>query len=80
MPRIPEAPLPPADPLARELFDKNVEQYGFVLNTSRIYGRRPTIMQGLAQLQAGVDASGLIEPALKALVNVRVAALNGCPF
>jgi hypothetical protein len=29
---------------------------------------------------AGLDASGLIDGRLKALVNRRVAALNGCEF
>lgn len=80
MPRIHEVPLEPDDPLARELFRKNVEEYGFVLNTSRVYAYRPTIMRGLAQLQQGVNESGLLGAELKALVNVRVASLNGCPF
>lgn len=80
MPRIPEVPLPAKDPLARELFARNVAEYGFVLNTSRVYGRRPTIMRGMAQLQEGINASGLLEGALKALVCVRVAQINGCPF
>ncbi|MDP6483862.1 MAG: hypothetical protein QGH70_08460 [Nitrospinota bacterium] len=80
MPRIPEVSLPPADPLATELFARQEEEFGFVLNTSRIYGHRPTIMRGLAQLQEGVNLSGLIGPVLKALINVRVASHNGCPF
>ena len=61
MPRIPEVPLPPADSLARELFAKQEEEYGFVLNTSRIYGHRPTIMRGLAQFQEGVDPEKLAD-------------------
>jgi hypothetical protein len=28
----------------------------------------------------GIDASGLIDPALQALLNRRVAMLNGCAF
>ncbi len=80
MPRIPAVPIPPDDPLTQELFDEHVAQYGFVLNTGRIYGHRPTIMRGLAQLQQGVDESALLDPALKALINVRVASINGCPF
>jgi len=41
MPRIPEVPLPAEDPLARELFEAQEKEHGFVFNTSRIYGRRP---------------------------------------
>ena len=80
MPRIPEVPLPPEDPLAKELFERQTEEYGFVLNTARITGHRPTIMRGLARLQEGVDESGLLGADLKALLNVRVASINGCPF
>ena len=80
MARIPEVPGTPEDPLAREMFEKNVEAYGFVLNTSKIYAHRPTIMRGLARLQEGVDESGLLGADLKALLNVRIASINGCPF
>ncbi len=73
-------PGKPEDPLAREMFEKNVETYGFVLNTSKIYAHRPTIMRGLARLQEGVDESGLLGADLRALLNVRVASINGCPF
>lgn len=80
MARIPEVPLPVADPLARELFDAQEEQRGAVFNTSRILGRRPTILQGHLQLRAGIDASALIPQQLQALLCVRVATINGCPF
>jgi len=80
MPRIPEVPLPAKDPLARELFGAQEREHGFVFNTSRVYGRRPTIMRGINQLQEGINTSGLLEPGLKAMVCVRVAQINGCPF
>lgn len=80
MPRIPELPLPTTDPLARELIERQVDEYGFVLNTTRVFGYRPTIMRGVGQLQAGIDESGLLDAELKALLNVRVASINGCPF
>jgi hypothetical protein len=80
MPRVPEVPDAPDDPLARELFERQIENEGFVFNTSRVYGHRPTIMRGLGRLQQGVDESGLLGGDLKALVNVRVASINGCPF
>jgi len=60
--------------------DTFVTKDGFVFNTSRIYGRRPTIMRGINQLQEGINASGLLSTALKSLVCVRVAQINGCPF
>lgn len=45
-----------------------------------IYARRPAIFRGARGMWGGLDASGLIEPALTALLNRRVAYLNGCEF
>ena len=45
-----------------------------------VYARRPSIFRGARAMWTGLDASGLLDPALKALVNRRVAALNGCEF
>jgi hypothetical protein len=45
-----------------------------------IYARRPTIFRGVRAMWDGLDASGLVAPALTALVNRRVASLNGCEF
>jgi alkylhydroperoxidase family enzyme len=46
----------------------------------RLYARRPSIFRGVRAMWAGIDASGLIDDKLKALVNRRVAFLNGCEF
>jgi hypothetical protein len=37
-------------------------------------------MRAAKQLGAAVDRSGLLPPEMLALVNVRVALINGCPF
>jgi hypothetical protein len=80
MPRIPEVPDETPDPEVRAIFEKQKEELGFVLNTSKIYAHRPSIMFGHAALSEGVSASGLIAPALQGLVCTRVASINGCPF
>jgi len=80
MARISEVALPAADPLAREMYAAQEREYGFVLNSSRVMGVRPTIMRGNAQLWAGIDGSGLLDVGLKSLLCVRVASINGCPF
>ena len=80
MARIPEVPDDTADPEVRAYFEKQKEEYGFVLNTSRVYAHRPGILRGHAALSAGVNASGLIAPALQGLICTRVASINGCPF
>jgi hypothetical protein len=44
------------------------------------YARRPTIFRGVRGMWAGLEGSGLIDHKLVALLNRRVAALNGCEF
>ncbi len=80
MPRIPELPDDAPDPEVRAVFEEQKKEFGFIFNTSRIYGHRPSIMRGHAALSEGVTASGLIGPALQALICTRVATFNGCPF
>lgn len=80
MPRIPELPDEGNEPEVQQLFEKQKETYGFVLNTQKIYGYRPSIMLGYAALNDGVNASGLLPEGLKAMLCTRVATFNGCPF
>ncbi|MBT3352167.1 MAG: hypothetical protein HOC91_02680 [Nitrospinaceae bacterium] len=80
MARIPEVTRTPEDPIAKEAFESQIKAHGFVFNTSKIYAHRPTILQGHNLLSQGVEASGLLGEDLKALVNVKVSSINGCPF
>jgi hypothetical protein len=45
-----------------------------------VYARRPSIFRGARGMWQGLDASGLIDGQLQALLNRRVASLNGCEF
>ena len=56
------------------------DRWGAPLLNHLIYARRPTIHRGVRGMWAGLGASGLLDPGLVALVNRRVAALNGCEF
>ena len=56
------------------------ERWGAPLLNHLLYARRPAIFHGARAMWAGLDASGLLAPAVVALVNRRVAALNGCLF
>jgi alkylhydroperoxidase family enzyme len=64
----------------RAIFEEQEKRYGFVSNTARVYGLRPTIYRGVQALADGIRASGLIAPELRHLVCVRAASINGCPF
>ena len=61
-------------------FQEQAKQYGRTLPSSEILARRPTILLGHIAMSEGLEASGLLPASLKALVNRRVAAHNGCPF
>lgn len=80
MPRVREIDEPGDDPLLKETFARERETFGFVLNTTKIQAHCPGIMKAVKQVSAAVDKSGLLPPELLALVYLRVALINGCPF
>jgi alkylhydroperoxidase family enzyme len=80
MPRIREIEEPGEDPILKETFARELELFGFVLNPTKIQAHTPGIMRAAKQLSLAVERSGLLPPALLALVYLRVAVINGCPF
>ena len=80
MPRVREVEDPGDDPLLRETFAKEIEAFGFVLNTTKNQAHTPGIMRAAKQLGAAVERPGLLAPQLLALIYLRVALINGCPF
>jgi alkylhydroperoxidase family enzyme len=80
MPRIREIDDAGDDPVLRETFEREQEAFGFVLNTTKIQAHTPGILRAAKQLSAAVDRSGQLPQALLALVYLRVALINGCPF
>ena len=80
MPRVREIDQPGDDPILTELYEKEQEAFGFVLNTTRVMAQRPGILRAAKQFGAAIDKSGLLPKELVALVNLRVALINGCPF
>ena len=80
MPRVREITDPGDDPILREMFAKEQETFGFLFNTSKVQAHAPVILKAAKQLSAAVDRSGLLPKELLALVYLRVALINGCPF
>jgi len=77
--------IPPVDPDRVEpaigaVLRAQAERWGSPLLNHLLYARRPTIFRAARGMWGGIDASGLIDAGLKAMVNRRVAMLNGCPF
>lgn len=56
-------------------------RYGAVLEPTRLWGRSPRVFAALALLYGALDRrSSPLEPALRALVTVRVSQINWCAF
>ncbi|HEX8285209.1 MAG TPA: hypothetical protein VF588_17765 [Pyrinomonadaceae bacterium] len=69
-----------ADDYARRVFEAQTRKWGAPLVNHLVHARRPTIFRGARAMWQGLDGSGLLDPKLIALVNRRVAAINGCEF
>jgi hypothetical protein len=80
MPRLPELTLDTAPATTRKIMEAQQAALGTVLNTTRLMGYCPTIVEGVMGLARGIDKAGNIEPRLRYLVYTFVARLNGCPF
>jgi alkylhydroperoxidase family enzyme len=80
MPRIREIDDPGDDPILKETFARERELFGSILNPTKVQAHTPGIMKAAKQLSAALERSGLLPPQLLALVYLRVALINGCPF
>ncbi len=69
-----------AEKRVRAVLEAQAKRWGDPLLNHLVYARRPTIFRGVRAMWGGLDASGLVDPRLVALVNRRVATLNGCVF
>ena len=80
MARIDDVDQNKIDNYIRQVFKAQAKKWGAPLLNHLIYARRPSIFRGARGMWVGIDASGLVDPKLQALVNRRVASLNGCEF
>ena len=80
MPRVREIDDDRGDPILREVFAREREIFGDLLNTTKVQAHCPPIMKAAKQLSAAVEKSGQLPAGLLPLVYLRVALINGCPF
>ena len=80
MSRIANANVEAAANYITKVLEAQAKDWGAPLLNHLVYARRPSIFKGARAMWTGLDASGLINPALRAIVNRRVAFLNGCEF
>jgi len=65
---------------AKEILEAQKKEWGAPLLNHLLYARRPSILRGARAMWSGIDASGLIDAGLRALINRRVAFHNRCEF
>jgi len=68
------------DEYVGRVFAAQTKTWGGPLLNHLVYVRRPPIFRGARGMWTGIEGSGLIDGRLQALLNRRVAALNGCEF
>ncbi len=80
MPRVREIEEAGGDPTLAEIFEADRRSYGDLLNPTKVMAHCPPILKAAKALGAAIAQSGRLPPTLLALVNFRVASINGCPF
>ena len=80
MPRIKGVDPEQATGEIKRVFEQQTRTWGAPLLNHLVYARRPTIFRGVRAMWGGIAASGLIDEALQALVNRRIAMIIGCAF
>jgi alkylhydroperoxidase family enzyme len=64
----------------RKVLEAQAKLWGAPLANHLVYARRPVLFKAVRAMWGAIDRDSLLGPTLVALVNRRVAALNGCEF
>jgi len=80
MPRVREIDDDNGDAVLAELFRKERERLGDLLNPTKVMAHCPPILGAAKALGAAIEQSGQLPKGLLPLVYLRVASINGCPF
>ena len=80
MARIADVNIEDAERYVKDVLAAQSDTWGAPLLNHLLYARRPSILRGARAMWSGIDCSGLIDPRLRALINRRVAYINGCEF
>jgi alkylhydroperoxidase family enzyme len=67
-------------PVLKEIFAKERELFGGLLNTTKVFAHCPPILKAAKQLSVSIEKSGQLPASLLPLTYLRVALINGCPF
>ncbi|UGS38301.1 carboxymuconolactone decarboxylase family protein [Capillimicrobium parvum] len=80
MPRLRPIERAQAAAEAQPYYDRDVGLYGVVLNNTKMYAHNVPVLLAVKEFVARFSEATTLPTDLKALLRVRVALLNGCPF
>ena len=80
MARVADANIDEAEKYIQSVLEAQRKNWGAPLLNHLLYARRPSIFKGVRGMWTGIEASGLLDAGLGALINRRIAFLNGCEF
>lgn len=79
MARIAPLPMPQVDDKLRHLCEYAEKQTG-TSASPRTYAKNPAAMLALAGFRAALEKDSALDPVLKELVRLKIAALNACRY
>ena len=80
MPRVKEIEDAGGDPILTQIFEKQRELFGGLLNPTKVLAHCPPILRAAGLLGQSIEQSGQLPKAMLPLIYLRVASINGCPF
>jgi hypothetical protein len=80
MPRLPEIDPKTTSGYVAAMLKAQAETFGAPLKNHLLYAYRPDFFKAARGMWGAMDKDGILGTALVALVNRRVASLNGCVF
>lgn len=69
-----------ADGVVARVLQAQTDTWGAPLTNHLVYARRPTLFRAFRAVWSGLNADSILDDALVAIVNRRIAWLNGCVF
>jgi alkylhydroperoxidase family enzyme len=80
MPRVREIEDDGGDAALADIFERERKLFGDLLNPTKVQAHCPPLLRAAKQLGAAIEQSGQLPKSLVALVSLRTASINGCPF
>ena len=79
MARMEPLPIHELDDEIRHMCEESERQVGTSAST-RTYARNPAVVKALAAFRGALAREGTIDPIIRELVRIKIAALNACRY